>query len=125
MYDEIDPHTASVLLAEGWVYVDVRTPQEFGQGHPTGAINVPVMIMGPMGIEPNPNFVSVVADQLGPETKLVLGCKSGGRSARACQLLGAAGYGQLANMLGGFSGGKGPDGQPIDGWRAAGLPVSS
>ena len=39
----IDAHE---LLQAGHRYLDVRTPEEFSQGHATGAINVPYMNRG-------------------------------------------------------------------------------
>ena len=44
----------------------------------------------------------------------------GGRSQRACEMLAAEGYTDLANMVGGFNGS--PD-QP--GWVALGLPTAT
>ena len=42
------------------VYLDVRTEDEFAQGHAAGAINIPVVfIKGPGAMEPNPDFVTV------------------------------------------------------------------
>jgi rhodanese-related sulfurtransferase len=44
------------------IYLDVRTEAEFAQGHPAGAINVPVVfIKGPGQMELNGEFVDVVA----------------------------------------------------------------
>jgi rhodanese-related sulfurtransferase len=85
------------------VYLDVRTEGEFAQGHPAGAINVPVMLIkGPGQMEPNPDFIPVVEKVVPNHTKLVVGCQSGRRSQRACELLEAAGYTDLTNMQGGF-----------------------
>ncbi|HEY2525406.1 MAG TPA: rhodanese-like domain-containing protein [Candidatus Binataceae bacterium] len=74
------------------VYLDVRTEAEFAQGHPEGAINVPVVfIKGPGQMEINGEFVEVLTKPLAHGRKLVVGCLSGGRSQRACELLDAAG----------------------------------
>ncbi len=109
------------------VYLDVRTEPEFAQGHPAGAINVPVVfIKGPGQMELNGDFLTVVVKTLPREKKLVVGCLAGGRSQRACELLEAAGYIDLANVCGGFGGARNPSGQVVvTGWRDAGLPVSS
>jgi len=56
----ISPQEASAKLAEGWTYVDVRTVQEFEDGHPPGAVNVPLMHAGPGGMVPNPDFLAVM-----------------------------------------------------------------
>jgi rhodanese-related sulfurtransferase len=109
------------------IYLDVRTEPEFAQGHPDGAINVPVVfIKGPGQMEINGEFVDVVAKTLPREKKLVVGCLAGGRSQRACELLEAAGYADLTNVRGGFGGARDASGQVVvAGWREAGLPVST
>jgi rhodanese-related sulfurtransferase len=109
------------------IYLDVRTESEFAQGHPTGAINVPVVfIKGPGQMELNGEFADVVAKTLPRDKKLVVGCLAGGRSQRACELLEAAGYSDLTNVRGGFGGARDAAGQVVvAGWRDAGLPVSS
>jgi rhodanese-related sulfurtransferase len=109
------------------IYLDVRTEPEFAQGHPDGAINVPVVfIKGPGQMELNGEFVDVVAKTLPREKKLVVGCLAGGRSQRACELLEAAGYADLTNVRGGFGGARDASGQVVvAGWREAGLPVST
>lgn len=109
------------------IYLDVRTEPEFAQGHPQGAINVPVVfIKGAGQIELNGEFVEVVARTLPREKKLVVGCLSGGRSQRACDLLEAAGYTDLTNVRGGFGGARDASGQVVvAGWRDAGLPVAT
>jgi len=109
------------------IYLDVRTEPEFAQGHPDGAINVPVVfIKGPGQMELNGEFVDVVAKTLPREKKLVVGCLAGGRSQRACELLEAAGYADLTNVRGGFGGARDASGKVVvAGWRDAGLPVST
>jgi rhodanese-related sulfurtransferase len=104
------------------VYLDVRTAEEFDAGHPAGARNVPVFLFDPVTRRPTPNpeFLAVVSRHLAPGTKLVVGCQSGMRSQRACELLTEAGYGDLANVRGGFGGSE-----DTPGWRESGLPVES
>jgi rhodanese-related sulfurtransferase len=55
--------------------------------------------------------------------KHVVGCGSGPRSTRACEMLAAAGYTDLVNVEGGFNGARDEMGNAIPGWVAAGLPV--
>ena len=109
------------------IYVDVRTEGEFAQGHPTGAINIPVVfIKGPGQMEPNDEFLRVAEKVLPKDKKLVVGCMAGGRSQRACEILEDAGFGDLTNVRGGFGGARDQSGRVIvAGWRDAGLPVSS
>jgi rhodanese-related sulfurtransferase len=108
------------------VYLDVRTEQEFAQGHPAGAINIPVVfIKAPGQMEVNPDFVAVAQKALPKGKKLIVGCMAGGRSQRACEMLEQAGYMDLTNVRGGFGGSRDQSGQVIvAGWRDAGLPVS-
>ena len=88
--NQVEPPQAHEILTKhpDAVYLDVRTEPEFAQGHPAGAINVPVVFMkGPGQMELNGEFVDVVAKVLPREKKLVVGCLAGGRSQRACELL--------------------------------------
>jgi len=124
---QLDPPEAYQTLetnAEA-VYLDVRTEEEFEAGHPTGAINVPVMFMIPGRPQPNPDFLTVVEKTLPKGKKLVVGCLSGGRSQRACEMLEEAGYSDLTNVRGGFGGARDASGAiAVKGWRDAGLPVT-
>ena len=126
---QLEPPQAHEVLKDdpAAVYLDVRTEAEFAQGHPAGAINVPVVfIKEPGQMELNDDFLSVVTKTVTAATKLVVGCLSGGRSQRACELLEAAGYADLANVRGGFGGARDASGQVVvAGWRDAGLPVST
>lgn len=126
--NQLEPRQAHETLKNNpdAVYLDVRTEHEFAQGHPAGAINIPVVfIKGPGQMEPNPDFVAVVEKVLPRNKKLVIGCLSGGRSQRACEMLEQAGYADLANVRGGFGGSRDASGQVlVTGWRDAGLPVS-
>jgi rhodanese-related sulfurtransferase len=119
------PRSAHPLLAQGWVYLDVRTVEEFTACHPEGAWNIPAFFRGPMGMAPNPGFVAAVAKHFGMDAKLVVGCAAGGRSAKACAALEAAGWTNLVDVAGGFGGGMGTDGEPVEGWQACGLPCST
>lgn len=120
------PEAAAILEADPEaLYLDVRTEEEFGAGHPTGAINVPIMFMIPGRPQPNADFLVVVEKNLPKGKKLVVGCLSGGRSQRACETLEEAGYTDLTNMRGGFGGARDASGSiAVKGWRDAGLPVS-
>jgi rhodanese-related sulfurtransferase len=110
--------------AGGAVYLDVRSIPEFEQGHPSGAFNVPLLHLDPATgqMRPNPDFLAVVRANFPPDTPMVIGCKMGGRSAHACELLSNAGYQDVANVLGGFSGAP-QMGQK--GWAQEGLPVDT
>ncbi|KAL4419828.1 hypothetical protein ABPG75_006926 [Micractinium tetrahymenae] len=115
-YGNVDVKGASNLMqGEGYAYADVRTSEEFGGGHAPGARNVPVMLKGPAGMSPNPEFVQqfekAFPDKAAP---IVVGCLSGKRSLMAADLLSAAGYSNLKNVEGGYQA-----------WTVAGLPVET
>src|SRR5437870_12758260 len=84
------------------VYLDVRTEAEFEAGHPAGARNVPVVFFDPATRQPtpNPDFVATVERAVPRSTKLLVGCQSGPRSARACELLAQAGFTDATNVAG-------------------------
>ena len=109
------------------VYLDVRTAPEFEAGHPAGARHVPVTFFGANGQpQPNPDFVAEVEALVGRDTKLLVGCQAGGRSQRACELLHDAGFSDVTNVRGGFSGARDQTGRTvIPGWRETGLPVET
>lgn len=109
------------------LYVDVRTEGEFAQGHPAGAINIPVVfIKGPGQMQPNPDFLAVAEKVLPKGRKLVVGCLAGGRSMRACEMLEDSGYTDLTNVAGGFGGQRDQSGAVVvTGWKDSGLPVTT
>jgi rhodanese-related sulfurtransferase len=122
----VSPEEARDLMEkEGYVYLDVRSVPEFAAGHPTGAYNVPILDMGPAGMTPNPDFVSVVERAFPRDAHLVVGCKAGGRSARAVTVLEQAGFTNLADQRCGFDGAPLPTGGMEPGWRPKGLPTST
>lgn len=79
-------------LVEGALVVDVRSPSEFSSGHYPGAVNHPV------------DKLETSLKKLDKNRALVVHCASGARSARAAQVLRAAGFtdvtdaGGLANL---------------------------
>ncbi len=119
----VSPEEAAALLAEGYVYVDVRSEPEFEAGHVPGALNVPLLHQGPGGMTPNPEFMSVMQQAFGPTEKLVVGCKAGGRSKRAAEQLAQAGFSELTEMSAGWDGSRDAFGRVVPGWSKQGLPV--
>jgi rhodanese-related sulfurtransferase len=71
----------------------VRTVEEYAGGHAPGALNVPLMFAAAGGMAPNPAFLEQAKAAL-PDTatQLLVGCKSGMRSSKACVALAEAGY---------------------------------
>jgi len=109
--------------------VDVRTEAEWQQiGVPdateAGDRAAFVQWLTPAG--PNPGFLDELAAtglQPGDGRPVVFLCRSGVRSVAAAQAATAAGFGPAYNVLRGFEGDVGPDGQRGHwGWRAEGLP---
>jgi phage shock protein E len=84
---QISGAEARLFVAGGARLVDVRTPEEFADGHIAGAVNIPVQDLDRrMG-------------ELGPKEKnLVVYCRSGNRSARAAQMLESAGYAAVQDL---------------------------
>jgi rhodanese-related sulfurtransferase len=122
----ISPAEASAKLAEGFTYVDVRTPEEFADGHPAGAVNVPIALASGGTMAPNPDFVRVMEVAFGKEANVVVGCKAGGRSMRAAQALLDAGFVHVLDQRAGWDGARNPFGQVTEpGWSKAGLPTES
>jgi len=126
MASEIKPLSATQaaeLLDQGALYIDVRTEQEFAEGHAPGALNVPLLHQGPAGMQDNPEFLQVMQATFSKDTKLVVGCRSGARSRRAAGVLVQVGFTDVSDVLGGFEGGRDAFGRALAGWRQQNLPV--
>jgi rhodanese-related sulfurtransferase len=126
---EVTPQQAHDILGSdaSAVYIDVRTEREFANGHPQGAVNIPITFHDPArGMTPNSHFVRVVEANFPHGKKIVVGCQAGPRSTAAAGLLQQAGFQDVSNMLGGFGGMRDQMGNVIaPGWAASGLPVSN
>jgi rhodanese-related sulfurtransferase len=94
LLDALAQRPADVLV------LDVRTPQEFAEGHVPGALNVP-----------HDEVAARLAD-IPRDKQIVLYCRSGRRAALAAAMLGAAGYARLSHLEG-----------DMPAWAAAGRPV--
>lgn len=125
---EITPPEANELLAKEatCVYIDVRTVGEFLNGHPQGAVNIPIAFPDPdRGMALNRDFLEVVAAHFSKDKKIIVGCQAGPRADAAARLLEQAGYQDISSMGGGFGGMRDPFGRVIaPGWAELGLPVS-
>lgn len=123
---EVNPQEASELMQNNpeIIYLDVRSVPEFNDGHPPNAVNIPLMNMTAMGMSPNPDFVQEVDAQIPKDARVIVGCKSGGRSAKACEIMTQMGYADVANMRGGFVGATDQMGRLVEpGWSMLNLPV--
>ena len=124
-FKEIRPEEAKRLMDESdYAYVDVRSEPEFLNGHPSGALNIPVLFPEALGMVPNPDFLTVVQANFDRQAPILLGCQMGSRSGRAAEILVAAGFTDVSNVLGGFGGARDDQGQVVEkGWMELGLPV--
>ena len=125
----IDPDRANELLNSdrGYVYIDVRMPEEYVQGHVPNALNIPVMIRGQggVGLRMNPEFVETVTEGMQSDCRIILGCQKGGRSQKAADLLSEAGFTNLHDMRGGYVGETDVLGNvTFPGWSSRGLPTT-
>jgi rhodanese-related sulfurtransferase len=116
---------AEELMANGASFVDVRTPEEFADGHVPGAINVPVALTQGNTMVPNGAFVKVMGAVFDKGAPLVVSCKAGGRSARAAALLEQAGFSKVSDMSVGFEGKRDPFGRALPGWRQEGRDIET
>ena len=118
----VSPEEAAELLESGWLYVDVRSEPEFEAGHGPGALNVPLMHRGAGGMTPNPEFLTVMEGAFGKDERLIIGCRSGGRSRRAAEMLKQAGFSKLCDLYTGWEGNRDAFGRVVPGWGAKGMP---
>jgi len=82
------------------VILDVRTEGEYVEGHIEGAINIPL------------EELEQRLDELDKERGILVYCRSGVRSERACEMLIEGGFRKVYNMEGGISA-----------WMSAGYPI--
>jgi phage shock protein E len=94
---------ATVIEQPGVVIVDVRTAEEFADGHITGAVNIPVQ---------QPDFADRIA-ALDPNSTYAVYCRSGNRSQPAVAAMQKAGITTIYELESGTKG-----------WTAAGLPLT-
>jgi rhodanese-related sulfurtransferase len=79
---------ARAMVGAGAVILDVRTPNEFTQGHLDGALNIPVQELE--------KRVKEVGD---PKKGVVVYCAAGMRAASAEQILRKHGYSDVLNLI--------------------------
>jgi len=125
MITRITPDEAAQLLRDGYVYLDVRNPDEFALGHPKDAYNIPWLDPEVPTRTPNPRFVEVVTNSFAPDQRLIIGCQTGRRSLSAAERLIEEGFTNIVEQRAGFAGSKDAFGGVVEpGWQARGLPVA-
>ncbi len=101
----VSPTEGATIQAEppeDLVVLDVRTPEEFGEGHLAGAVMIDFY---------EPDFADRLAE-LDPDVPYLLYCRSGSRSGQTAAILEGLGFADVADVDGG-----------IVAWSADGLPV--
>jgi adenylyltransferase/sulfurtransferase len=90
---EIEPKDVKAKQDRGdkFVLVDVREPHEYQIARIPGSILIPV------------GDVAKRLGELNPADEIVMHCKMGGRSAKACDVLRANGFTKVLNMTGGIT----------------------
>ena len=94
--------TPSVEVPDGAVIIDVRTPEEYAEGHLESAINVNLQ---------SGSFEQEIAEQPLDGTYIVY-CRTGNRSAQAVALMPELGFGDVTDA-GGVSDASAATGIPI------------
>ncbi len=77
---------------ENAVLIDVRTPEEYAEGHLDNAININWY---------DENFMNELKT-IEKEKTIYVYCKKGGRSASAAEMLNSSGYTNVIDLLGGY-----------------------
>lgn len=104
-YENTDVEGFAALTAKpDVIVVDVRTAEEYKEGHIGGAMNIDVK---------KDDFTERAKATLPKDKTIAVYCKSGRRSASAATKLGAEGY-KVVNLLGG-----------ITAWKDAKRPVTT
>lgn len=85
----IQEYISEAKKREGSIFLDVRTPEEYKEGHIEGSINLPLHELKKIG--------SVIPDQ---ETPVYVYCLSGARSRRSAAFMGHMGYLDVTDMGG-------------------------
>lgn len=91
--EQMVPEVALTKVAQGAMLVDVRTPEEYAEGHLPEAVNIPFE-----------QIAEAFAKQgIAKDTPVVVYCRSGRRSGIAKESLEKAGYQEVYNG-GGYDG---------------------
>ena len=86
--------------ATGTAFVDVREPDEYGDAHIPGTVNIPV------------SDLALHLSELGNQKRIYMNCLGGGRSSRATKTLTYIGFADVVIVSGGYKA-----------WAQAGFPI--
>lgn len=93
-FEDVDVAGFAELIADTSVIVlDVRTAEEYGEGHIERAINIDVK---------KDTFLQNAKSTLPTDKTIAVYCRGGRRSANACSKLSAEGY-KCVNLMGGIT----------------------
>ncbi len=98
------PEFDKEIKADSVVLLDVRTPQEYAEGHIDGALNINIQ---------SDDFRQRAEKELSKDSTILIYCRSGRRSMEAAGILSELGY-KVVNLKGG-----------IIEWKGDGLPVTT
>lgn len=98
------PEFEQEIQADSVQLLDVRTPQEYAEGHIAGAINIDVQ---------SDDFQPAATQKLSKDSTILVYCRSGRRSLDAAEILTRLGY-RVINLKGGI----------LD-WQASDRPVTT
>ena len=91
------------MTTEAVQLIDVRTPEEFAAGHLPNAININI----------NDATFETKMSSLDKSKPVLVYCKSGGRSGRACGIVKELGFTNITDLDGGITSWKAND-KPIE-----------
>ena len=126
------PYQGALLPAEayqmlldvaGAQLVDVRSQAELDWvGRIPGAIEIE--LLGYPSMQPNPDFLEQLSNQLDKASPVMFICRSGTRSSHAAMIASQSGFADCYNVLEGFEGDKDEAGHrgTRSGWKVTGLP---
>lgn len=92
--NDIDYEDAKIILKndKDAILIDVRSPQEYKEGHLAKSINIPLYDI-------SRNIDNEIRDK---ENTIIVYCQSGNRSKKAIEILNKKGYKKLYNIIGGI-----------------------
>ncbi|HHW36688.1 MAG TPA: rhodanese-like domain-containing protein [Bacillales bacterium] len=90
-FANVDVNEAKQLIEQGITVIDVRTPQEYGEGHIPDAKLIPLQ------------EIETRLNEFSEDEQYLIVCRSGNRSAQASEILVQNGMKQIYNMTGGMN----------------------
>lgn len=76
------PAAEPITMSDSTIVIDVRTPEEYNEGHLDGAVNIDVQA---------PDFL-IILGQLPTDGDYIVYCRSGNRSAKAVEMMTSTGF---------------------------------